>query len=67
MRREMRQLEGAWISTGAIERSKVRLERLGFFEDEPETKPEPKQRRKLFGRTNGTAEPTSLAAAGLED
>ena len=28
----MRQLEGAWISTGAVERSKVRLERLGYFE-----------------------------------
>ncbi|TFH49983.1 MAG: outer membrane protein assembly factor BamA [Lysobacterales bacterium] len=33
LRREMRQLEGGWISTGAIERSKVRLGRLGFFED----------------------------------
>lgn len=32
LRREMRQLEGGWISTGAIERSKLRLERLGFFE-----------------------------------
>jgi outer membrane protein insertion porin family len=32
LRREMRQLEGGWISTGAIERSKERLERLGYFE-----------------------------------
>ncbi|NIR30646.1 MAG: outer membrane protein assembly factor BamA [Gammaproteobacteria bacterium] len=33
LRREMRQIEGGWISTSAIERSKVRLERLGFFEE----------------------------------
>ena len=32
LRREMRQIEGAWINTKAIERSKVRLERLDFFE-----------------------------------
>ena len=32
LRREMRQLEGAWISTGAVERSKTRLERLTYFE-----------------------------------
>ncbi len=32
LRREMRQAEGAWISTTAIERSKTRLERLAFFE-----------------------------------
>ena len=32
LRREMRQIESAVISTEAIERSKVRLERLGFFE-----------------------------------
>nr|VFK23831.1 MAG: Beta-barrel assembly machine subunit BamA [Candidatus Kentron sp. MB]VFK26730.1 MAG: Beta-barrel assembly machine subunit BamA [Candidatus Kentron sp. MB]VFK74609.1 MAG: Beta-barrel assembly machine subunit BamA [Candidatus Kentron sp. MB] len=33
LRREIRQLEGAWISTKDVERSRVRLERLGFFEE----------------------------------
>ena len=32
LRREMRQMESGWISTQAIERSRVRLNRLGFFE-----------------------------------
>ncbi|HEY8011392.1 MAG TPA: outer membrane protein assembly factor BamA [Rudaea sp.] len=31
MRREMRQLEGAWYSQAAIDRSKIRLQRLGYF------------------------------------
>lgn len=33
LRREMRQIEGGWIDTSAVERSKVRLERLGYFEE----------------------------------
>jgi len=32
LRREMRQMEGGWASTQAIEASKIRLERLGFFQ-----------------------------------
>ncbi|MDG1207151.1 MAG: outer membrane protein assembly factor BamA, partial [Pseudomonadales bacterium] len=33
LRREMRQMEGGWASNAFIERSKVRLERLGFFKE----------------------------------
>ncbi len=33
IRRELRQLEGAWYSASKIQRSRVRLQRLGFFDD----------------------------------
>lgn len=33
MRREMRQNEGGWYNAARIQRSRVRLQRLGFFED----------------------------------
>ena len=40
MRREMRQFEGAWYSQAAIDRSKIRLQQLGYFETvDVETQP----------------------------
>jgi outer membrane protein insertion porin family len=42
IRREFRQLEGAWYDGPRIERSKVRVKRLGYFEDvSVETPPVP--------------------------
>ena len=42
LRREMRQLEGGWLSNSALERSKERLQRLPYIEKvEFETKPVP--------------------------
>lgn len=40
LRREMRQFENAWYSQAAIDRSKIRLQRLGYFESvDVETSP----------------------------
>ena len=33
LRREMRQFEGAWFSQSAVVLSRIRLQRIGFFED----------------------------------
>ena len=33
LRREMRQFEGSWFSQAAVDRSRVRLQRLGYFDD----------------------------------
>ena len=39
IRRELRQMEGGWLSTPLLNRSKVRLQRLGFFDDVKLTTP----------------------------
>ena len=33
LRRELRQMEGGWISTSKVERSRTRLDRLGYFDE----------------------------------
>jgi outer membrane protein insertion porin family len=47
LRREMRQFEGAWYSQAAIDRSKIRLQRLGYFDtvdiETPEVAGQPDQ------------------------
>ncbi|TNJ34255.1 outer membrane protein assembly factor BamA [Arenimonas terrae] len=47
MRREMRQFEGAWFSQAAVDRSKIRLQRLGYFDtveiETPEVAGQPDQ------------------------
>lgn len=40
LRREMRQFEGSWFSQALIDRSKIRIQRLGFF-DNVDIKTEP--------------------------
>ena len=48
LRREMRQMEGSWASDILLERSKLRLDRLGFFKDvEYEMVPVPGERDKV--------------------
>ena len=42
LRQEMRQMEGGWFSSGKVERSRTRLQRLGYFEEvNVETPPVP--------------------------
>jgi outer membrane protein insertion porin family len=42
LRREMRQFEGIWFSQAAVDRSRIRLQRLGYFDDiKIETPPVP--------------------------
>ncbi len=66
LRREMRQLEGAWISTVKVERSKVRLQRLGFFEEvNVETVPVPGSTDQVDVNFSVTERPSGNLLLGL--
>lgn len=66
LRREMRQMEGAWISTRAVERSKERLERLGFFSEvNVETPPVPGTTDQVDIDISVVEQPSGSFVAGL--
>jgi len=66
IRREMRQFEGAWFSQAAIDRSKVRLQRLTYFETvEIETPPVPGTDDQVDVVVNVEERPAGSFAIGL--
>ena len=68
VRREMRQMEGAWYAADKINRSRERVERLGFFkETNVETPPVPGTTDQVDANVNVTEQPTGniLLGAGF--
>jgi len=68
VRREMRQMEGAWYAADKINRSRVRVERLGYFKDiNVETPPVPGTTDQVDVNVNVTEQPTGniLLGAGF--
>lgn len=68
VRREMRQLEGGWYAADKINRSRVRVERLGYFkETNIETPPVPGTTDQVDVNVNVTEQPTGniLLGAGF--
>ncbi|MFT5138636.1 MAG: outer membrane protein insertion porin family [Lysobacterales bacterium] len=66
IRREMRQFEGAWFSQAAIDRSKIRLQRLTYFESiEIETPPVPGTDDQVDVVVNIEERPAGSFAVGL--
>lgn len=66
LRREMRQMESSWASTSKIERSKVRLERLGYFEEvNVETPPVPGTADQVDVNYSVTERPAGNLTAGV--
>ena len=66
IRREARQLEGAWFDGQRIERSKVRMKRLGYFDDvNVETPPVPGASDQIDVEFSVTERATGNLLAGL--
>jgi outer membrane protein insertion porin family len=68
VRREMRQMEGGWYAADKINRSRVRVERLGYFkETNIETPPVPGTTDQVDVNVNVTEQPTGniLLGAGF--
>ena len=66
LRREMRQMEGAWASNSLLERSKLRLDRLGFFKEVNfETIPVPGEKDKVDVEFNVEEEFSGSIAGSL--
>ena len=66
LRREMRQLEGGWYSAEQVERSRTRLDRLGYFENvNVETPPVPGTTDQLDVDYSVTERSSGSITAGL--
>jgi outer membrane protein insertion porin family len=68
VRREMRQMEGAWYAADKINRSRTRVERLGYFKETTvETPPVPGTTDQVDVNVNVTEQPTGniLLGAGF--
>jgi len=66
IRREMRQLESAWYDSARIDRSKVRIKRLGYFDDvNIETPPVPGTTDQADVEVTVTEKATGSLQAGL--
>jgi len=68
VRREMRQMEGAWFAADKVNRSRERVERLGFFKETTvETPPVPGTTDQVDVNVNVTEQPTGniLLGAGF--
>jgi outer membrane protein insertion porin family len=66
LRREMRQMESSWASSSKIERSKTRLERLGYFEEvNVETPPVPGTADQIDVNYTVVEKPSGNLSAGV--